>query len=82
MRPSLPAKAPATGRPEGRRPMSLMSLTSLTSPTSASAWPAGFSSLPKAPILTALEVQFRGVENLIRALDGLTWAPAVRRRRR
>jgi hypothetical protein len=79
MRPSLPAKAPATGLPEGRRPMLL---TSLTSPTSASAWPAGFSSLPKAPILTALEVQFRGVENLIRALDGLTWAPAVRRRRR
>jgi hypothetical protein len=76
MRPSLPAKAPATGLPEGRRPMSPMS------PTSASAWPAGFSSLPKAPILTALEVQFRGVENLIRALDGLTWAPAVRRRRR
>ena len=36
--------------------------------------------LRKAPFQTALEIQFRGVENLIRALDGLTWTRGRRRR--
>jgi hypothetical protein len=49
-------------------------------PLAAPAWPGASSALLKETIPTALEIQFRGVENLIRALDGLTWTRGRRRR--
>ena len=58
MRPSVPAKA---------------SLDETLNPPAPPAWPGASSALRKEPIQTALEIQFRGVENLIRALNGLTW---------
>jgi hypothetical protein len=65
MRPSVPAKASLS---ETRRPLALP------------VWPGDPFALRKPPIQTALEIQFRGVENLIRALDGLTWTRGRRRR--
>lgn len=65
MRPSIPAKATLS---ETRRPPMVP------------VWPGDPYVLHKAPIQTALEIQFRGVENLIRALDGLTWTRGRRRR--
>ncbi len=64
MRPSLPAKASLA---ETRRP-------------AVPVWPGDPYALHKPPIQTALEIQFRGVENLIRDLDGLTWTRGRRRR--
>jgi hypothetical protein len=43
-------------------------------------WPGDSYARRKAPIQTALEIQFRGVENLIRAMEGLTWTRGRRRR--
>ena len=68
MRPSVSAKVQASGLHETQRP------------PVASGWPGGSQALRKAPIQTALEIQFRSVENLIRALDGLTWTRGRRRR--
>ena len=65
MRPSVPAKSSPV---ETRRPLA------------APIWPGDPYALHKAPVQTALEIQFRGVENLIRSLDGLTWTRGRRRR--
>jgi hypothetical protein len=65
MRTSVPAKA---SLPETHRP--------LTVPL----WPGDPFALRKAPIQSALEIQFRGVENLIRSLDDMTWTRGRRRR--
>jgi hypothetical protein len=65
MRPSIPAKT---------------SLHETHKPLAASAWRGASSALHKELVPTALEIQFRGVENLIRALDGLTWTRGRRRR--
>lgn len=65
MRPSVPAK---------------VSLPETLKPLAAPAWPGASPALRKAPIQTALEIQFRGVENLIRDLDGMTWTRGCRRR--
>lgn len=65
MRPSIPAKA---------------SLHETDKPLAASAWRGASSALHKEPVLTALEIQLLGVENLIRALEGLTWTGGRRRR--
>lgn len=69
MRTSVPAKV---SLPETQRPPALIVRSSVRPSTS--------SALRKAPIQTALEIQFRGVENLIRSLDDLTWTRARRRR--
>ncbi len=68
MRPSASAKVQASGLQETPK-----------SPA-APVWPGGAYTLRKEPIQTALEIQFRGVENLIRALDGMTWTRGRRRR--
>jgi hypothetical protein len=65
MRTSVPAKA---------------SLHETRRPPVAPIWPGDPYTLHKAPIQSALEIQFRGVENLIRSLDGLTWTRGRRRR--
>jgi hypothetical protein len=65
MRPSVPAK---------------VSLPETHKPLAAPAWPGASSTLRKAPIQTALEIQFRGVENLIRSLDRMAWTRGRRRR--
>ena len=65
MRPSVPAKVSL-----------LETQKSLVTPL----WPRDSQALRKAPIQTALEIQFRGVENLIRSLDGMTWTRGQRRR--
>ncbi|HEV2851943.1 MAG TPA: hypothetical protein VHC97_03980 [Thermoanaerobaculia bacterium] len=67
MRPALPAKA---------------STTDLHSAKAVSPWPGDSSALRQAPIETALQIQFHGVENLIRALDDITWVSRARGRRR
>jgi hypothetical protein len=43
--------------------------------------PGGSTTLRQAPIETALQIQFRSVENLIRALDDITWIRPRGRRR-
>ncbi len=68
MRPSVSAKALAFGLHEAHRP------------PAAPVWPGDSYARPKVPIQTALEIQFRGVENLIRALDGVIWTRGRRRR--
>lgn len=70
MRTSLPAKAPAAAAFELHP----------TSRPSLPLWPGDSYALRKAPIQTALEIQFRGVENLIRTMEGLTWTRGRRRR--
>lgn len=67
MRPALPVKALTADLHEARKLASMPSL-----------WPQGAAPTHHAPIETALEVQFHGVENLIRAMNALTG----RRRRR
>lgn len=68
MRTSVSAKVLAFGLHETHRP------------PAAPVWPGDSYALRKGPIQTALEIQFRGVENLIRALDRLTWTCGRRRR--
>lgn len=68
MRPSVSAKVLVSGLHEAHRP------------PMAPIWPGDSYARRKAPIQTALEIQFRGVENLIRALDGVTWTRGHRRR--
>lgn len=68
MRPSVSAKVLASGLQETHRF------------PAAPLWPGDSYARRKAPIQTALEIQFRGVENLIRSLDGMTWTRGRRRR--
>ena len=68
MRTSVSAKVLASSLHETHKPLM------------APVWPGDSYALRKAPIQTALEIQFRGVENLIRALEGLTWTRGRRRR--
>jgi hypothetical protein len=69
MRPALPVKAMTADLHEARKLAS-----------APSHWP-GAAAAHHAPFETALEVQFHGVENLIRALNDLTGARGRRRRR-
>lgn len=66
MRPALPAKA----------------LTSDLHMAGAPSWPGHSSALRRAPIETALQIQFRGVENLIRSMNDIIWVGRPRKVRR
>lgn len=70
MRPALPVKALTADLHEARKLAS-------TPPF----WPDGAALARQAPIETALEIQFHGVENLIRALNAITGARGRRWRR-
>lgn len=69
MRPALPVKALTADLHAARKLASTPSL-----------WPDG-APVRQAPIETALEIQFHGVENLIRSLNDITGAPGRRTRR-
>jgi len=70
MRPALPVQALTAELHEARKLASTPSF-----------WPAGATAAHKQPIETALEIQFRGVENLIRVMNALTGRRPRRSRR-